>query len=156
VLSDPERLLGLAQQYLDLRGGEMRAEAEQIGNLDRRIAEAKRRRTNLALAAASTGPKAVAAALAEVTQEIETLERMLKQARAWAQANAERTTLVRDLWKLTENAQRKLADPTPEYQRDVLAALDVQVRVLEDATRPALAIAGVLSGNLADGLSRRR
>jgi len=155
VLSDPERLLELAQQYLDLRSGEIRAEADQIGNLDRRIAEAKRRRTNLALAAASTGPEAVADALAEVTREIDTLEQMLRQARAWAQANAERSALVRDLWKLAEGAQRRLADPTPEYQRDVLAALDVQVRILDDDARPALEIAGVLSGNLADGLATR-
>jgi hypothetical protein len=156
VLSDPDRLLELAQQYLDLRSGEIRAETDQIGNLDRRIAEAKRRRTNLALAAASTGPEAVADALAEVTREIDTLEEMLRQARSWAQANAERSALVRDLWKLAEGAQRRLANPTPEYQRDVLAALDVQVRIPDDSARPALEIGGVLSGNLADGLSHRR
>lgn len=56
VLSDPDRLIEMAQEYLDLRSGELREEATQIGNLDRRLAGAKRKRTNLALAAAITGP----------------------------------------------------------------------------------------------------
>jgi len=43
----------MAREYLDQRGKEMRSEAGQLRDLDRRITEAKRRRTNLALAAAN-------------------------------------------------------------------------------------------------------
>jgi hypothetical protein len=45
----------------------MHSEADQLRSLDRRITEARRRRTNLALAAADIGPEAVADAFAEMT-----------------------------------------------------------------------------------------
>jgi DNA invertase Pin-like site-specific DNA recombinase len=156
VLSDPDRLLKLAQEYLDMRGNELRAEASQIGRLDRRIAEAKRRRTNLALAAAASGPEAVADALAEINRDIEALEQMQEQARAWARANAERTALVRNLWKFAKVARERLDDPTPERIRDVFAALDIRVQLMSEGVRrgrrrtpPDLRITGVLPiGNL--------
>jgi hypothetical protein len=135
VLWDPERLLELARQHLDLRSGELRAEASQIGGLDRRLAEAKRKRTNLALAAAATGPDAVADALAEVNRDIEALEQMRERARAWAQANAERSALLRDLWKLAETARGRLDDPTPERMREVVTALDIPVQLLSEVVR---------------------
>jgi site-specific DNA recombinase len=172
VLSDPERLLALAQQHLNLRRGELHAEGQQISDLDRRLAAAKRKRTNLALAAADTGPAAIAEALAEINRDVDILEQMLAQARAWAQANAERAALVRDLWRLAEVAQTKLADPTPEVQREVLIALDVRVQLADEGVRhgqqlhPRLRISGVLMsdlteltgelGNLADGVPGRR
>lgn len=156
LLADPERLLALAQQHLDLRRGEVRAEGQQISDLDRRLQAAKRKRTNLALAAAATGPEAVADALAEINHDVATLEQMLAQARAWAQANAERSALVRDLWRLAEVAQATLADPTPEVQREVLAALDVRVQLADEggrrgrSLRPGLRISGVLMGDLGE------
>jgi DNA invertase Pin-like site-specific DNA recombinase len=161
VLSDPDRLLELAQQYLDLRSEELRTETDQIGDLDRRIAQAKRKRTNLALAAASTGPEAVADALAEVNRDVEALERMREQARAWAQASAERSALLRDLWKLAEVARERLEDPTPERMRDVFAALDIRVQITAEGARggrrraaPDLRITGVVPiGNLDEGAS---
>jgi hypothetical protein len=151
LLSDPERLLELAQQYLDLRSGELRTEADQIGSLDRRLAEARRKRTNLALAAAATGPDAVAEALAQVNHDIETLEQMREQARAWAQANAERSLLLRDVWRLTETAHERLDNPTPERMREVFAALGIRVQILSEGVRsgrrrtpPDLRVTGVL------------
>jgi site-specific DNA recombinase len=159
VLSDPDRLLGLAQQYLDMRGGELREEADQLTDLDRRLTMAKRRRTNLALAAADAGPEAVADALAEINREIETLEQMQEQARAWAQANAERETLLRNVWRLTEVARERLDSPTPEWMREVFAALDIRVQLTSEGVRqgrrlspPDLRISGVLPiGNLDEG-----
>jgi DNA invertase Pin-like site-specific DNA recombinase len=156
VLSDPDRLLGLAQQYLDLRGGELREEADQLTDLDRRLTTAKRRRTNLALAASDTGPEAVAEALAEINAEIDTLEQMREQARAWAQANAERAALLRNVGQLAEVAQERLDSPTPEWMREVFAALDVRVQLTSEGERrgrlrcpPGLRISGVLPiGNL--------
>jgi site-specific DNA recombinase len=159
VLSDPERMLELAQQYLDLRSGELRAEADQIGSLDRRLADAKRKRTNLALAAKVSGPDAVAEALAQVNRDIETLEQMREQARAWAQANAERSMLLRDLGRLAETAHERLDSPTPERMREVFAALGIRVQLLSEGVRrgrsrtpPDLRITGVLPiGNLNEG-----
>jgi hypothetical protein len=156
VLSDPDRLLKLARKHLDMRGGELSAEASQIGSLDRRVAEAKRKRTNLALAAAASGPEAVADALAEINRDIEALEQMQEQARSWARANAERTALVRNLWKFAEVARERLDDPTPERMREVLDALDVRVQVVREGVRrgrrrnpPDVHITGVLPiGNL--------
>jgi DNA invertase Pin-like site-specific DNA recombinase len=156
LLRDPDRLLGLAKQYMDLRGGEMRVETTQISDLDRKLAAAKRRRTNLALAAADTGPEAVADALAEVNRDIDALDEMLRQARAWAQANAERAALVRDLERLARVAQERLEDPTPERMREVFAGLDVRVKLTDEGirhrrhVRPALRISGVLVGDLAE------
>jgi DNA invertase Pin-like site-specific DNA recombinase len=163
VLSDPERLLGLAQQYLDMRGGELREEADQLTDLDRRLTTAKRRRTNLALAAADAGPEAIADALAEINREIETLEQMRAQARAWAQANAERETLVRNVRMLTEIARERLDSPTPAWMREVFAALDIRVQLTSEGVRrgrrrsaPDLRISGVLPiGNLDEGASSR-
>jgi DNA invertase Pin-like site-specific DNA recombinase len=159
MLSDPDRLLEMAQEYLDLRSGELREEASQIGDLDRRLAEAKRKRTNLALAAATTGPDAVADALAEVNRDIEALEQMREQARAWAQANAERSALLRNLWKLAETAHERLDNPTPERMREVFTALDIRVQLLSEGVRrgrrrtpPDVRITGVLPiGNPKEG-----
>ncbi|HEX6677662.1 MAG TPA: zinc ribbon domain-containing protein, partial [Actinomycetes bacterium] len=156
VLSDPDRLLMLARKHLDMRGGELRAEASQIGSLDRRLAEAKRKRTNLALAAAASGPEAVADALAEINRDIEALEQMQEQARAWARANAERTALVRNLWRFAEVARERLDDPKPERMREVFDALDIRVQVVREGARrgrrrnpPDVRITGVLPiGNL--------
>jgi DNA invertase Pin-like site-specific DNA recombinase len=161
VLSDPERLLELAQQYLDLRSGELGAEADQLTDLDRQLTTAKRRRTNLALAAADTGPEAIADALAEINREIETLVPMRAQARAWAQANAERAALVRNVWRLTEVARERLDSPTPEWMREVFAALDIRAQLTSEGVRrgrlrcpPGLRISGVLPiGNLRIGAS---
>jgi DNA invertase Pin-like site-specific DNA recombinase len=163
VLSDPDRLLKLAREYLDMRGGELRAEATQIGNLDRRLAEAKRKRTDLALAAVASGPEAVADALAEINRDIEALEQMQEQARAWARANAERTALVRNLWKFAKVARERLDNPTPERMRDVFDALDVRVQVVREGARhgrrrnpPDVRITGVLPiGNLHEVASCR-
>jgi site-specific DNA recombinase len=163
VLSDPDRLLELAQQYLDMRGGELREEADQLTDLDRRLTTAKRRRTNLALAAADAGPEAVADAIAEINREIETLEQMRAQARAWAQANAERETLVRNVRMLTEIARERLDSPTPAWMREVFAALDIRVQLTSEGVRqgrrrspPDLRISGVLPiGNLDEGASSR-
>jgi DNA invertase Pin-like site-specific DNA recombinase len=159
VLSDPERLLGLAQQYLDLRGGELRQEAEELTDIDRRLTTAKRRRTNLALAAADAGPEAVADALAEINREIDTLEDMRTQARAWAQANADRAELLRNVGKLAELARERLDSPTPAWMREVFAALDIRVQLTSEGVRrgrrrspPDLRISGLLPiGNLDEG-----
>ena len=153
VLSDPDRLLGLAQQYLDMRGGELREEADQLTDLDRRLTIAKRRRTNLALAAADAGPEAITDALAEINREIETLEEMRQQ------ANAERETLVRNVWRLTEVARQRLDSPTPAWMREIFAALDIRVQLTSEGVRrgrqrtpPDLRISGVLPiGNLDEG-----
>jgi site-specific DNA recombinase len=164
VLSDPERLLGLAEQYLDMRGGELREEADQLTDLDRRLTTAKRRRTNLALAAADTGPEAIADALAEINGEIETLEQMRAQARAWAQANAERAELLRNISKLVEVARERLDSPTPAWMREVFAALDIHVQLIGEGERrgrlrcpPGLRISGVLPiGNLRGAVGTTR
>jgi DNA invertase Pin-like site-specific DNA recombinase len=164
VLSDPERLLGLAQQYLDLRGGELRQEADQLTDIDRRLTTAKRRRTNLALAAADAGPEAVADALAEINREIDTLEEMRSQAHAWAQANADRAELLRNVGKLAEVARERLDSPTPTWMREVFAALDIRVQLTSEGVRqgrrrsfPDLRISGVLPiGNLSGGVGTTR
>jgi DNA invertase Pin-like site-specific DNA recombinase len=157
LLSDPERLLALAEKSLARRRGELHAEAVEISDLERRLAAAKRQRTNIVLAEAATGPEAIAGALAEVTADIDKLEAMRAQARAWAAANAERATLVRDLGRLAEAAREVLADPTLEEQREVFARLDVRVqltdrgvRVRPGGVRPALQITGMLVGDLAE------
>jgi len=154
LLRDPEQLVAQAQQYLDLRGTQMQQESSQIRSLDRRLADAKRKRTNLALAAAATGPEAVADAVAKINAEIETLEQMAEQARAWAQANAQRTALVRDLEAFAETAREHLDNPTPEEIREAFAKFDVRVQIIGDgfvrqrhgapAYRPGLRITGVL------------
>jgi site-specific DNA recombinase len=155
LLTNPQRLLALADQHLARRPDELRAEATEISDLDRKLTAAKRRRTNLVLAAADSGPEAIADALAKTNADVDTLERMLAQARAWAQANAERSALVRDLEQLAKVAQTRLADPTPEVQREVLAALDVRVELEDKGVRqrrnviPALRISGMLVGDLA-------
>jgi len=156
LLSDPERLLALANEYLDLLGGEMQAEATEISGLDRRLADAKRKRTNLALAAAGVGPEAVAGALAEINTEIETLEQMLKQARAWAQANAERSALVRDLWRLAEVARENFDSLTHVEQREIYVALDLRVQLLVPTAGPTGASARQSAPLLAEVFRRRR
>jgi hypothetical protein len=147
LLRDPERLLTMVQQYLDLGDTQMQVDAQQLSRVDRSLSDAKRKRSNLALAAAATGPEAIAEALTEINRDIEELEKMREQARAWAQANAERAALVRELKTFATIARKHLDNPTPEWMREVFAALDIKVRIVSDG----FARLGVLTTRVVDG-----
>jgi hypothetical protein len=151
VLSDPDRLIEMAQEYLDLRSGELREEATQIGNLDPAPGRGQAQAHQPRAGRRDYWPDAVADALAEVNRDIEALEQMREQARAWAQANAERSALLRNLWKLAETAHERLDTPTLERMREVFAALDIRVQLLSEGVRrgrcrtpPDVRITGVL------------
>lgn len=130
LLSDPERLVRLAQDYLNLRPAQLQDESSQINALDRKIATKQRERTNVVLATAAAGPEAVAGAIEQLTREIETLEAQREQARKWAQANARRADLVRDVQTLVATAEASLADPTPERQREWFKRLGIRVQIV--------------------------
>ncbi len=157
MLSDPARLLALADEYLRSRPAELHGEAKQIGTLDRQLAAKKRERTNIVLAAAATGPEAVADAIDQVSRDIAELEQLLERAREWAKRNAERAQLVRGVEELCRATRARLANPTPGCQREVLAALDVHVTVhggvvLHRHWRPAVRITGILFGKVDDAI----
>jgi DNA invertase Pin-like site-specific DNA recombinase len=130
LLSDPERLERLACEYLRLRPTQVRSEAEQLSALDRRIAAKQRERTNVVLAAAATGPEAVARAIEQLTREIDALQQQYLQTQAWARQNARSANLVRDVAKLAATAQAVVTDCGPVEQRDWLKRLGIRVQIV--------------------------
>jgi hypothetical protein len=152
LLSRPDRLIAMAQRYLDTRGDQMAAEAAQAGDLDRRLAQAERERTNLIRAAAKVGPEAVEEAVRQVEAEITELRRMKAQVQAWVDANAATSSRRRRLWELADLAQSRLSHPTPSLMAQVFALLDIRVTILSYATRTEPVKVRV-EGTVFDGLA---
>lgn len=149
VLSDPEQLFRMARQYQ----AKARKTRSAPGDLSLRIEAAKRKRTNLMLAAAGLDAGAIKDAFAEVQRQIDELERMHEKAEAWAQLNADRASTIENLGRMVNEAQARLADPTPERMRAVLVALQVRVTIVKEMPggTPYIHIASVGSGESAEG-----
>lgn len=153
ALSDPDRLLGLASDYLDLRANAAPVEAETIGSLDAKIARLEKSKTDKVAECfrANIDAALVASAVEQIDAEIEALRAYrstMEQHRSIENAEQSR---VSSLTRLAEQARTSLPSFDLDQQAEVLRLLRVQVTLLDDTKYPALRVEGVVpGGGLAD------
>jgi hypothetical protein len=126
LLSRSDRLMAMAERYLDARSDQMDAERKQMGNVEQRLQVTERERTNLIRAAAKVGPEAVEDAVQQVDTEIAQLRQSKARVQAWVEANAATAHRRARLWQLAELAHTRLRNPTPELMRRVFDLLDMR------------------------------
>jgi hypothetical protein len=118
----PDLLADQARRWLEPPTPTRETPAE---DLDGQIAKLERRRTNLALAAADTGPEAVAAAVARVTAELEGLVRRREQAQAQGNRQAQVEAAIPEILRYSQ----RLWQADALQWRQFLAQANVQVRL---------------------------
>jgi hypothetical protein len=140
LLYNPDLLLSLAGDYLQLRADDGDAGRDLLAETDRQIAGLERTLTETVgeYLRAGLPASAVKAAADKVEDELAAL----RSHRVWlaaqqddAQAESER---MRDVWALAERAADVLREPTPARAAEVLRLLDVRVTVLDGSNAPRL------------------
>lgn len=153
LLSAPERLLALAEDYLSLRGEHVQLERGQIESVDAKIAAANEALVQAYAVALRAGLDATAlrAATSLIEQERDDLVRHRAQLEAWSSAGTVESGRMRRLWELAEVAHTRLQKMTPEEWATVLDLLHVKVTILSHATKTTPArihIEGEVHGDL--------
>jgi site-specific DNA recombinase len=157
VLSDPNRLLSLASDYLGLRQTDVRDEAAEAGEVARRIAGLERAKIDQVKAALKAGVPAevLADAVQEIQNELDALlafRNRLESVRQNAQAEQDRMVA---LAALAERAGHRLPFMELHEQREVLRILQVRVTLLDSSDTPRLQIEGVVPGGGTCSATRR-
>jgi DNA invertase Pin-like site-specific DNA recombinase len=155
LLRDPDRLLGLAQDYLGLRRGQIRIETEELSTVQAKVDRLERAqsdilpdllRRGLDAEAIEAATRVIVADLAETRARLVTLQR-------WSSESKQESKRVRDAWALAELADDHLAVMSLEERAQILRLLDVHVWVLDESKQPGLRIQGTLCHErLFDGL----
>lgn len=139
VLSKPERLLSLAEEYLGLRGQQVEFERDSVADLDAQIAQQEKALTHDVTEAVKAGLPAsvIQSVTAQLTNELDALRRHRAMLDSWREESARESQRMRYLWELAEGAHKRLPHMTKEEQKEMLDLLDVRVTVLEHATKDA-------------------
>lgn len=133
LLTDPERLLTMARDYLGLRREQVGVEQKQLADVRAKIARLERSLSETVVEYAKLDLPA--ASLAEATKalqgELDALRRHLGQLESWQRENVAESGRMRRLWELGDLAATRLASMTPQQRRHVLSLLEVRVTVLD-------------------------
>jgi site-specific DNA recombinase len=162
LLSKPERLVTLAEEYLGLRGQQIAVERDEYEDTQTKVDKLDRAIQNVLITSAKAGlaPADIEAAVIDLTRERDALKRHLAMIESWRADSQKASQRMRRLWELAEAAHRRLPSMTPEEQKQVLELLDVRVTVLEHAKKssggrvlaPArIRIEGLVSDQLLSG-----
>jgi DNA invertase Pin-like site-specific DNA recombinase len=137
LLSKPERLVGLAEEYLGLRKHQIEAERDSIEDLDAKIRNLDRAIKDLLVTSAKAGlaKSDIEAAVADLTTERKALVRHREMVESWRSESAREASRMRRLWALAEEAHRRLPNMAPEEQKQILELLDVRVTILKHARK---------------------
>lgn len=131
LLSEPKRLLQMADDYLGLRSVEAGTQLEQLATIDEKLATLKQARTGRVAHALRAGVDATV--LKSAVEELETQEKVLLAHRArheaWRGETAANTDRMRRLQEFAASARERLEVMTAEERRAVLELLDVRVTV---------------------------
>ncbi len=129
LLSDPEHLVALADDYLTQRATV--GAPEDPDALDRRIAKLEAERTTTAVDYINAGvdPALVAQAVAEKDRELDGLRRRAEMARRALQETGAARDRLSQLQEMAERARERLDQLSPEERRVVLDAMDLRVHV---------------------------
>lgn len=132
LLSQPDRLIALAQGVDLSAGTHAVASAADVAALDRKIARLERAlgRGLADLLAKGVDPVAATHAQAQLSEELAVTRTRRATAAAWAAAAERSSERAERIWALAENASKRLANPTFEEKRRTLDLLGVEVRVV--------------------------
>ncbi|WKN48848.1 recombinase family protein [Nocardioides sp. Arc9.136] len=148
VLSDPDRLLTLAADYIGLRREAERPEADTITQVQHRIDKLERSRVEKVAEYLRAGVAAdvVAEAALRIDGEIAAARAYLAQLEAYrADAQAEQSR-ASALAELARRAAERLPLMDLHEQGEVLSLLRINVAVLDGNSNPSLRIEGVVPG----------
>ena len=157
VLSEPDRLLALAAEYLGERASQVPIERSQNDEIERKIA-------NLETAAgervadglkAGIDPKLLKAAADTINQELDSLRRHRDQLATWAKASADQSDRMRKLWKVAQTAHQRLGTLNIRERKHVLELLDIRAAVVAQPTRSSPAqieITGTVTETIGEAL----
>lgn len=149
ILSEPARLLALAEDYLDLSERHSdAAEPETVDDIERRLEKLRQAKTTQVATALKAGIDAetLADAVAEIDAERRTLEAhrdRLVALRERAQAEGDRAARLRGL---AVTARTRLGSMDPEERQAVLELLDIRVHVAGWSRCPTCDGKGKLKG----------
>jgi len=137
LLSKPERLLELAEQFLGLRSSQLEVERDGIKETEDKLRKLDLAIKNVLLTSAKAGlePSEIESAVTDLTQERDALRRHLGMIESWRMESERESERMRRLWELAEHAHTRLPQMTPQEQKEVLDLLDVRVTILAAATR---------------------
>lgn len=137
LLSKPERLLDLAEQFLGLHSSQREVERDGLEETEAKLRDIEKAIKNLLVTSAKAGlePQDIGEAVAELTGERDALRRHLAMIASWQVESARESERMRRLVALADQAHQRLPQMTPEEQKEVLDLLDVRVTILEHGTR---------------------
>lgn len=140
LLLEPDRLVRMLDDYLQLRPTELDLETDGIASLDAQVVRVERALANATAHALKADLDAGALQLAttELNAELVQLRRDRELAEAWRADSAQRARQIADLRDLAAVAHDRLERMDLVEQREVLALLDVRVTVLGYAPKGAL------------------
>jgi hypothetical protein len=135
LLSRPECLLALAEQYLGIRSSQLEVERDGIEDTERKLREIEKAIKNVLLTSAKAGlePSEIEEAVAELTRERDALRRHRAMIETWRAESARESERMRRLWSLAETAHKRLPRMSAEEQKEILDLLDVRVTILKHA-----------------------
>jgi DNA invertase Pin-like site-specific DNA recombinase len=137
ILSTPERLLSLAEEYLGLRGQQIEFERDWVADLDAQIAKQEKVLADNVTEAVKAGLPAsvIQDVTAQLTSELDALRRHRGMLDSWREESARESQRMRRLWELADGAHKRLPLMRDEEQKEMLDLLDVRVTVLEHETK---------------------
>ena len=163
VLSEPDRLLALAAEYLGERASQVPIERSQNDEIERKIADLETAAGERVADGLKAGidPKLLKAAADTINQELDSLRRHRDQLATWAKASADQSDRMRKLWKVAQTAHQRLGTLNIRERKHVLELLDIRAAVVAQPTRSSPAqieitgtvtetIDEALGGNLSD------
>lgn len=97
ILSQPERLLSLAEEYLGLRGQQVEFERDTVADLDAQIAKQEKVLTENVVEAVKAGQSAsvIQSVTAQLTNELDALRRHRKMLESWREESARESQRMR-------------------------------------------------------------
>lgn len=154
LLGDGDRLREQAQAYLGLAGRKGESQADELAGLERSVTKLRGSLTRMIADGARAGldPQALAAATAQLQEELTALEQRRASIARWLAEGTERQRQIDSLEVLAAQARTRLATTSLPQRAELLALLDIRVTVLDSSKAPALEVSGIVS----EGMLRNR
>ncbi|MYX07751.1 recombinase family protein [Streptomyces sp. SID8375] len=145
LLEDPDRLVAMAEDWIDFGQVGQVDYARRIADLEKQVA-ANDSAISAAVVAAAKQPDAKVAieqAVLTLAKERQHTVQLLEDTKLWRQEAEDAAQRGRDLQKLVELARHRLRDMGPEQQAKILDLLEIQVTVLGEIPRKVRSDDGV-------------
>lgn len=160
-LSDSERMLRMAADYLGLRDAQVGVERDELADVRRHAATLERAITTTLVEYARQGidPAATANATRALQDELTATREREAAILAWQADSAAEAARVQTISAIATGARERLHNMSDQERGDVLRLLDITVTALDNNKTPALRIDGrlawldlhsTLAGNVGD------